>query len=243
MKIQTNNTYHKNNTQSFGWLAKTHNHITKCVLEQIPELTPYKGFIKLGAVMPDIRLQQTSILNDKSHNFFGGIVNSFSITPENASDFYFENLSKAMSFLVRGHERTAMYKFGEALHFLQDMAVPMHTKKECGGLLKVKSHLNWERVACLNNHFLNKLTPQNPNAEPESFYNLFINTHSKTSASQNPFETGARKNWKSMIESSFTTAYQTTYSFLKKVAILQSTPLNERKNKLLTEAIESFKLN
>ena len=87
------------NSPSFGWLAATHNHITKCTLKQFPELAPYKTYIKLGSVFPDFRLKQTSLLNNASHNFVGGKVLNFDIAPENASDFYFDILSQAMFFL------------------------------------------------------------------------------------------------------------------------------------------------
>ena len=72
------------------------------------------------------------------------------LVPQNASDFYIDLLSKSLEFM-RFEQSSfanfmAMKKAGNALHFLQDIAVPLHVREEANKPLKIFAHIKWNQV-------------------------------------------------------------------------------------------------
>ena len=233
MKINRFQTHKKDNNVSFGWLPKTHSYITKSAINKIPELLPYKKYLQMGSVIPDIRLSQTSLLGSEAHYWYGKDFNCYDTVPKNAADFYCVLLSKAFEYLAQGHKKLAMYKAGETLHFLQDMAVPMHTKKECHGFLNIFKHLNYERLANKNFDLIDNLSLATQNSEPENIYKLFIDAHKKSSSMKNPFDKDV--NMKDLIKTTLTNAYVASYKFLKRFSDISKMSSSKRQECIAEE--------
>ena len=228
MIISKTQSCNKNNSVSFGWLAKTHSYITKSAITKVPELLPYRKFIQWGSVIPDIRLSQTSLIGSEAHFWDGKNFNCFDTVPQNAGDFFCDLMSKAFMFLTNGNKKLAMYKAGETLHFLQDMAVPLHTKRECQGILKIFKHLNYERIADQNHDLLDSLAFSRAEIKTEKLKNLFINMQKESSSMENPFLKSTDR--QASIETALTNAFNVTCSFLKKFAdISKASPSNRQK--------------
>ena len=227
---------------SFGWLAKTHSAITKRAIDKIPELLPYRRLIQTGSVVPDISPYKTSLLGSKAHIYDGSGYFSYDIVPQNASDFYCECITNALSELNFGNKKVAMYRFGEALHFLQDMAVPMHTKKECQSPLKIFKHIKYESLAGKHHELIDDMIKKQKTISDTNFQNLFLDTYKKSSSMQNPFEKNQKDRWLESIEYAYSNAFDASCKFLKKISILANATQHERTKLIDKEFYETLKL-
>jgi len=214
----------KNNTPSFGWNIKTHKYLTKCAIDELGELQKYRNYIEIGSQVPDISLHQTSLIGDMAHSFFGKNFATCSICPQNASDFYFDKLGKAIEQINGGSKRAGMYYAGNALHFLQDTAVPLHTIPECDSIFRLPHHVMYENIAKNNPEIIDAAAANTKNLSEDKFYQVFIDTYKKSSQMDNPYKI-ARSEWKTSVNQSLNNAYASTFKFLKRLAdYVKATP-------------------
>lgn len=215
--MQINPYMNKNNTPSFGWHIKTHAHLTKCAIDRLYELKKYENYIKIGAQMPDISMRQTSAFGDMAHSFFGKDFVTNTTSPQNASDFYFDNIGKAMERFNSGFNRAGMYYAGNALHFLQDMAVPLHTKPECQSIFKLPIHVKYEGIAKNNPEIIDIVASNTQNLSRDGFYQIFIDAYKKSSQMDNPYRIACSE-WEISVKQSLDNAYFSTFKFLNRLA-------------------------
>ena len=229
----------KTSRQNFGWSCKTHYLLTRNIAESIPQLRKYAFTLAISSATPDIKLSQTSLGYNMAHYFDGKNFVEYDMIPNNASDFYFDNLTKALHYFDDGIPIIGMIKAGNALHFLQDVAVPMHTNPDCFSVIKTLQHIQYERRAkkfLINNE---ELITQNLTDTTKSFKDCFMDTYNKSSQMENPFSISS-KNRNASIQESLSNACENTYNFLKQLAKIQNTPPSEIKNSVWTEIAKFF---
>ena len=114
----------------------------------------------------------------------------------------------------------AMTKAGEALHFLQDVANPLHTNPKYQGLLSTFRHSRYEKLADKKVAHISEFIPQNTEILPEFYIDNFLNTYQTSSKMPHPFKKEELKNWDNSIKNSLTLAYDATRTFLDDVSAL-----------------------
>ena len=231
-----------NNTskQNFGWNLKTHYKLTSTIADRIPNLRKYSKLLATASFLPDIQLSQTSVGYRMAHYFDGKNFNAYDIVPQNASDFYLDNLSKALGYLHDRLDIPAMIKAGYALHFLQDVAVPLHTNPACFSQLKLLRHIQYESIPSKNpilfENVLEKISPQND----KYFYDCFLDTYRKSSTMQNPFSL-SKKQWQDSVQESLQNAYEHTCLFLKKLSEIKDAPADKQREAFVGEFFAHLK--
>ena len=122
-----------------------------------------------------------------------------------------------MEMINSGFYRTGMYYAGNALHFLQDVAVPLHTKLECHSIFKLPLHIKYERIAKNNPEIIDIVASNTQNSLEDSFYQIFIDAYRKSSQMDNPYRIDSSV-WKNSIKLSLDNAYISTFKFLNRLA-------------------------
>lgn len=228
---------------SFGWNIKTHYLLTKLAASQFPNLRKYSGLLARSSMMPDINLSQTSFGYKEAHCFFGKNFNAMDLVPQNASDFYCDLTSKALHFMqfrecfLTNH--VSMKKAGNALHFLQDIAVPLHTKESAQKFSKIFSHIKYENIAKNNPSMIDDIAYRTSPAPNTTFTDCFMDTYKKSSSMKNPFEI-PKKEWEDSVRESLTNAYEHTLQFLSKISALKEVPQSERADSYFQEIVPFF---
>ena len=232
-----------NASPSFGWNIKTHYRLTKLAASQFPNLRASSNLLAFSSMMPDIKLSQTSFGFRDAHCFFGKDFYSMDIVPRNASDFYCDLLSKSLNYMSSGKNLFTNYmsmkKAGNALHFLQDVAVPIHVKKEARKPSKIFAHIKYENIAKNNPEWIDDISHRTKSTKPATFKECFMDTYKKSSSMENPFEIPAEK-WGTSVQTSLANAYEHTLQFLSKISMLKEAPASKQANAFVEELIEDF---
>ena len=226
------------NNQNFGWNIKAHYEITNGIADKIPNLRKYAKILATASYLPDLKPSQTSALYEKAHTYYGKDFCAYDLVPQNASDYYFDSLSKAISLLRSGDNLAAMNNAGNALHFLQDMALPLHTKEECQGLLKLPFHIKYENLATDNN-MIKGIADRLNDVKNENFQDCFLDAYKKSSSKENPYGLTI-EGLNSSIRESVENACEHTFQFLKRLSGLKNVPYSKQEEVFAKEALESF---
>jgi len=123
----------KQNNINFGWNAFTHKAITKKALEDISISNKYKRIIQNYSMAPDF--DSTRKLGD-THCYYKSSVDAYKRGKINAKTFYIEYIKKATAAFMEGNKIKAAKFIGRLLHFLQDVALTMHTKPKPKAILE-----------------------------------------------------------------------------------------------------------
>ena len=201
-----------NSNNSFGFTPKTHAFITNVALRNFPELQQHSRLITSGCESPDIILTQSGVGN-YSHNFFGP---NSDITRKDALSIYLEHVNEAINQLKNANSKYALYRAGNALHYLQDVSSPLHTKKETANFLYFIPHALYERKIPKQHFNLMRNAIKN-NPEVKSIYYLdnFIETAEKSQKMPNPLLQKNKNLSQKTMEESIALAYSSTNSFFK----------------------------
>lgn len=142
MNIQQQINYHP----VFRWNKTTHLEMTMMAAEGIGITPIEKRLLARYSQVPDFDVAQKGFFNNTHFYFPHSADNSFGKDKNgknNAYSMFMANLSKA--FAAKNREEILKYA-GYALHFLQDMSMPLHTKS--GGIiskiLDYKTHVTFE---------------------------------------------------------------------------------------------------
>lgn len=226
--------------QTFGWNCKTHYILTKHIANNFPELRKYATPLAIASLTPDIKLSQTSVGFNMAHYYDGKNFNSYDIVPQNASDFFFDNLSKALYYMRDKWYLSGMIKAGHALHFLQDTAVPFHTNSVCLSKPNIFQHLKYEQLASKNPSLLNSVLGKKFPQEDKYFFECFLDTYKKSSKMQNPLSI-PKEQWNQSVQESLATACENTYLFLKRLAKLKDLPGHKQEEEFINETVAHLK--
>lgn len=229
----------KTSNQNFGWSLRTHYRLTKSIAENIPILKKYATTLAISSLSPDIKLSQSSLGYNMAHCFAGKDFNSYDIVPVNASDFYFDNLSKALCYLKDKHNFLGMIRAGNALHFLQDMTVPLHTHPDCFTVSKFFQHIKYERIPNNNPSLLQTVLKSEPPQISKDFCDCFLSAYEKSAQMENPYKI-PQEQWAASVQESLENAYENTYMFLKRLAWLKDVPPDKRSEVFRNEAFTNF---
>ena len=205
--------------QNFGWKPQTHAAITEYAIKSFPKLKKYKGTIVAASQLPDLALYDLNLINPQAHNYFGVQLYKFG-TPKDAFSFYVKFFREYLSAFMNNKPDVAMTKAGEALHFLQDIANPLHTNPKYQGLLSTFRHSRYEKLADKKVAHISEFIPQNTEILPEFYIDNFLNTYHTSSKMPHPFKKEELKNWDNSIKNSLTLAYDATRTFLDDVSAL-----------------------
>lgn len=200
---------------SFGWHIKTHAHLTEEALKNFPKLLPYKRYFAIGSQVPDITLKQTSFIDKTAHNFHG---DPDEYDTMDAMEFFQNLYGNTLMFLNLKCNGYAAYKGGQALHFLQDIGIPLHTQKKHSGIFHIIPHMKYEGIAKNHPEYIDeivldrtKLTPQ-----PSSlfFTDRFFDAYEKSAKMPHPFDKENRANWHTSVKEALNNSYYSTCEFL-----------------------------
>ena len=230
------------NNQNFGWNLKTHYKLTSSAIQQIPQLRQYEKILSTSSFLPDIKLSQTSIGYNMAHYFDGKNFNAYDIVPQNASDFFFDNIYKAIAYIQDKLYIPGMMKAGYSLHFLQDMAVPLHSNPACYAKSKILQHIKYESIPSKKPELFKTVLEKNFQNEEKYFHDCFLDTYIKSSKMENPFSI-PKEQWNSSVKESLENAYENTFLFLKRLAKIKDAPRDKQKEEILKDIIEHLKTN
>lgn len=214
------------NNINFGWHCDTHKNITQAALKDFPQFQQYQDVFELEVQKPD--LDDIGFLANK-HFYYapedGKSPMSFFDNKEqtnNAKSAYKTHV-KVLDKAIENKDTLAIIsQAARAMHFLQDMAQPQHTKK--GSLLtkaiELKIHNDYEQ-AVLNKQDIHKeeyfKTAYNTNEQnqpgPRKFIDIFEDTASDS-------QLGAQitrkneKNWSSIAQYQYNNAVNASREFL-----------------------------
>ena len=226
---------------SFGWKGKTHYHITSAISERLPATRQYSRLLGFSSVIPDWSMSKCWAGFKGPHLYFGEEFLSYDTIPQNASDFYFNYLSKALFYLRTGNNKIGMYHAGIALHFLQDTTCPLHTKKEYLKLGKILTHKRYEGLAKKQTPFIDKFVTSTTQIENVNFDDCYKTAYQKSSSMRDPHKL-KNNELTSHIREGLQNACIHTFQFLERLSKLTNVPLNKQEEIFTKEAVESFKL-
>ena len=210
--MQINNKISSNN---FGWHIKTHAQVTEKALSNFPKLLPYKKYFTIGSQIPDISLQQTSALDKVAHNFYGDPDEALSM---DALEFFQKLYGDTLFFLSSEINGYAAFKGGQALHFLQDMGVPLHTQKKYQSPFRIFSHIKYEGVARKHPEYIDSLVLDRSKLTPQpssiSYTDRFFDAYEKSAKMPHPFDKENRGNWDKSVKEALENTYHSTCEFL-----------------------------
>ena len=210
MKLNT-----KTRNNNFGWHIKTHAQLTEKAISNFPKLLPYRRWFSIGSQVPDFALKQTSFIDKTAHNFHGNIDEYDTM---DAMEFFQKLYGDALLFLNFRNNGYAAYKAGQALHFLQDMGVPLHTQKKHMNFFNIFSHVKYEGIAKKHPEFIDELVLNREKLPPQpssiSFTDRFFDAYEKSANMPHPFDKENRGNWNSSIREALNNSYHSTCEFL-----------------------------
>ncbi len=211
---------------NFKWNKTTHLEMTMLALQNssIDDIT--KRQVARYAQMPDFAKTELGYHNNTHFFFPNSKKKSFGPDSDklNAFSQFKEHLQQAM---LSEAKEEVLKKLGYALHYLQDMSVPLHT--EPGGLihkiLKYKLHGNFERGKKYGATAHLDILTQNFKAE-DLEYSSILDLFTKTAEySQNPefkVKRFNKKNWISIQQACFNRGVNASREFLEKVLAVKN---------------------
>lgn len=213
-----------NNKQNFGWKPSTHAMITEYAVDSFPKLKKYKSRLSAASQLPDVAIYDFNLINPLAHFYFGRQIHHDGF-PKDAFSYYIKFFNEYMQNLLNNKEGDAMTKAGEALHFIQDIANPLHTNEAYQGLLSPFRHAKYEKLADKKAKNIRQIVSQDTEIIPKHYKDNFLDTYRASSTMEHPFSKTTRENWDKSIDDSFTLAYNATRSFLDDVNALLDTTL------------------
>ena len=113
---------------NFGWFYGTHKRVTRFALRNLTELKPFKDALEEFAQRPDFDEKGTF----NNWHFFSPIQRKSFLdfnNKENALAKYKDHVQKMLVAVDEKKQDLYIEHAGRALHYLQDMTQPQHTKK------------------------------------------------------------------------------------------------------------------
>ncbi len=146
---------YNSNRPSFGWHIKTHEHMTKLALSEIPELLEFKKYLVRGSVWPDLSPAMSGLFTRK-HLYNGQPISG---KDEHALDMFRTLFNRSIHSMSNGKMKFGMHYAGNALHFLQDAMCPVHHTQQ-RFLMRISDslkHMAFERRAVSMREDIEKL--------------------------------------------------------------------------------------
>lgn len=210
-----------NGSINFGWNRTTHLEMTMLALKDTKMSDVMKRQLARYSQIPDFDKAEIGYRNNTHFYFVNSKKKSFgkNNSRNNAFNQFKEHVTAA---LVTKDDNVFIKQAGYAMHYLQDMSVPLHTEK--GGIfhkiIKYKLHSNFERktkYGALSN--MRKLIEnyKHENINFTTFLDLFKNT---AIFSQNPnlkVSCFNKKKWYSIQQECFNMGVNTTREFFEKL--------------------------
>jgi len=207
----------KSGNVTFGWNCFTHKTITKRALKEIPSLKKYKNILNKYCQAPDF--DDTRFIGD-NHCFYKSAVSDYKNGKISAKTFYTEYIIKARTASLEGDKKTTAKYLGRALHFLQDMANPMHTnpkpQEPLARKIDHRTHFKFESITFLKQRLYTKNYQQKEPAFFKSLKKLFMgNVEFSTSGEQVSKENNA--SWNKLAQAGMNQAITSTKLFLQEM--------------------------
>lgn len=202
---------------NFGWLPATHKKIISCTAKNFSNLELPQKRLEKFVQKPDF--DETNILW-----FFGHKHNYCKNLPNNAFDYYKKHVNLMVSAIKAENKPLFWEHAGRALHFLQDVAQPLHTQKPPSfcGVIKFVEHLKFERfVRKKQEVFIRNYSIKTHKIR--NFEELFLNTVKISSQSEPPI-TANKDKWMNIGQAGFNKAIDSTTEFLTKIEELVLNP-------------------
>lgn len=136
---------------TFGWTQSTHRKLVKFAVGNVRREISESNIetLKKFVVMPD--LDETGIFSNK-HFYFPKRHNLDAVSfldydgKHNAKAAFGQHIEESILAMENKDKQTAFESFGRALHFLQDMCMPLHTDRRniLGKAKNSKRHIGYE---------------------------------------------------------------------------------------------------
>lgn len=206
---------------TFGWTCNTHRKITVKIASQINGIKKYKYVLGDFVQKPDF--DELGPMGNR-HFYFGHIPKSYLdyTGHNNALSYYKKHVKQMLEASKNKDKNTLIENAGRALHFLQDMSMPLHTKRT-SFIKKVwdfANHITFENfVEFRRRDYFNHKKRFNKcldNYEPqeENFIKLFINSFSLTKKITPPTQKNSSMLWEDIGRTSFKQTMDSTREFL-----------------------------
>lgn len=207
--------------RNFGWTIKTHANLSKLALEKFPQLTKYANNIIAGSQYPSVAMHNYYFINPRGHYFYGK-EDVFLNKNCSALSNYLDYCTRACFKLKFKDTDSVAAQSGIALHFLQDIANPIHTQNKNKGIINYFRHYLFEKKAEKFSNNLSDFIVENDvkNTIPSA---VFDDTYKKSSSMNHPFDKENMNNWDDTIKESLQLAYDSTCKFLEEVTQLLKT--------------------
>ncbi len=148
------NNIRSHNNITFGWHFKHHTLLTRTAIKNMRKYISAENKVILEKAVQKPDFDEIGRFANK-HFYFGpaekGAKLSFLDFNDkfNAKYCFNEHLKKASELIKENKVTEAFEQFGRALHFLQDMSVPLHTEKApfIQKVIEAKMHLSFEQLA------------------------------------------------------------------------------------------------
>lgn len=136
-----------NSAQPFGWNKTTHLEMTTMAAKNMNLSAVEKRLLARYSQIPDLDKSQSGFFNNTHFFFPNSRNNSFGIGKNKDNNAY-SMFMKHVNRIFASKSREGIIKYtGYALHFLQEMSMPMHTKP--GGIvskiLDYRTHVRFEK--------------------------------------------------------------------------------------------------
>ena len=214
--------------QSFGWNRNTHHKMTMLALRDINIDSNTKNQIARYSQMPDFIKSELGWHNN-THFFFPYAKNQSFGIGKNKHNNAFSKFEEHVQNSLNSRTKEEFYKYaGFAMHYLQDVSMPMHT--EPGGFIKkifdFYLHKNFERGKIMG--AATKTSELAANYKPlnlkiDSLNELFLST---TAYSQRPYFKVSRFNkykWPEIQQHCFNRGVDASRCFFEKIIKLATT--------------------
>ena len=207
-------------SNNFGWNPKVHESITRLALEHVPVKLPHTESIIEGVIDDRIPLHLFGIL-DAKHCYAGEPLSSPSSRVKHSLDMYIDKLIDSMIDWELDNENAAMKEIGEAVHLLQDIADPLHTRKFYVSPLKFQPYRKYYK--CADKIDISEIiTEKELNAVTDNFYDLYGDTYIKARRSPYPLRSKYIARVPELMKKSISNACASTVAFLKRLGNLHT---------------------
>lgn len=227
---------------NFGWHLKTHKKLTEYVVRQsdLKLKNHHEKILIKASTQPDLDETQLhssshfcfSIPKDLKPKRFLSFID-FS-GKNNALAKFTKHIDKAQKALSKDKLHKSLDEFGRALHFLQDVCVPLHTEKGSffRKLMDSKMHLDYE-VGFINPQIDKFLRPQSisKSEKKEDFKTLALNLFKENFdfSSQFKISNKNKSSWGEIAQVTMDQAVSSSQKLLRAYSDLSSSTISAQK--------------
>ena len=222
---------------NFGWNPAVHAKITKAALKHIPVLQQFEEEIVVASTYPKLHLHFANFLNPK-HCYYGKELTRYNNDSTHAFDMFERAMKDAAIDFEFEEDKTAINGIGEALHFLQDVADPVHTQPNQKSIFKISTFRKYDKLS-KETDIDSIMQEVHTSATTDNLYDLFGDTYERSYSHPNPLDDQNAIMLPTLVKKYLKDTCVSTVAFLKRLGNIYNLTDDHRCQVAIDESINS----